>query len=178
MRVVRRMQPCLQRFAVHLSAPCALSHFVRRRTPSSVHKILCMQDMLLDILRALSSPNMDIRKKTLDISMDLITSRNIDEVSAFVSCGKLARDCSHLKVKLAILTSDTIVCPAQVVMVLKKEVVKTQNKDFEKGGDYRQMLVQVSVHAQVGEKTCCLFNPYARAMSDAHAVYQPYTCLL
>eukprot|EP00967_Tisochrysis_lutea_P121547 scaffold200460_cov17-Tisochrysis_lutea.AAC.1 len=30
----------------------------------------------------------------------------------------------------------------QVVMVLKKEVVKTQNKDFEKGGEYRQMLVQ------------------------------------
>lgn len=39
-----------------------------------------MQDMLMDTLRALSSPNMDIRKKTLDISMDLITSRNIDEV--------------------------------------------------------------------------------------------------
>ncbi len=36
----------------------------------------------MDILRALSSPNMDIRKKTLDISMDLITSRNIDEVRA------------------------------------------------------------------------------------------------
>ncbi|KAF5842052.1 coatomer beta subunit appendage platform-domain-containing protein [Dunaliella salina] len=67
-----------------------------------------MQDMLMDTLRALSSPNMDIRKKTLDISMDLITSRNIDEV----------------------------------VMVLKKEVVKTQNKDFERGGEYRQMLVQ------------------------------------
>ena len=40
-----------------------------------------MQDVLMDILRALSSPNMDIRKKTLDISMDLINSRNIDEVS-------------------------------------------------------------------------------------------------
>ena len=30
----------------------------------------------------------------------------------------------------------------QVVQVLKKEIVKTQNKDFEKGGEYRQMLVQ------------------------------------
>ncbi len=39
-----------------------------------------MQDVLMDILRALSSPNMDIRKKTLDIGMDLVTSRNIDEV--------------------------------------------------------------------------------------------------
>lgn len=39
-----------------------------------------MQDMLLDVLRALSSPNLDIRRKTLDIAMDLITKRNIDEV--------------------------------------------------------------------------------------------------
>lgn len=67
-----------------------------------------MQDMIMDILRALASPNMDIRKKTLDIAMDLITSRNIDEV----------------------------------VMVLKKEIMKTQSKDVEKGGDYRSMLVQ------------------------------------
>lgn len=34
----------------------------------------------MDVLRALSSPNLDIRKKTLDMAMDLITSRNIDEV--------------------------------------------------------------------------------------------------
>ncbi|KAG1663232.1 hypothetical protein FOA52_004433 [Chlamydomonas sp. UWO 241] len=71
-----------------------------------------MQDVLMDIMRALSSPNMDIRGKTLDIAMDLVTSRNIDEV----------------------------------VQVLKKEIVKTQNKDFERGGEYRQMLVQ-AIHA-------------------------------
>mmetsp|Transcript_7477 Transcript_7477/g.22650 ORF Transcript_7477/g.22650 Transcript_7477/m.22650 type:complete len:948 (-) Transcript_7477:239-3082(-) len=71
-----------------------------------------MQDVLMDILRALSSPNMDIRQKTLDIAMDLVVMRNIDEV----------------------------------VQVLKKEIVKTQNKDFEKGGEYRQMLVQ-AIHA-------------------------------
>jgi coatomer subunit beta len=34
------------------------------------------------VLRALSSPNLDIRRKTLDIGLDLITSRNIDEVRA------------------------------------------------------------------------------------------------
>ncbi|MEW5304789.1 MAG: hypothetical protein WDW36_007376 [Sanguina aurantia] len=66
-----------------------------------------MQDVLMDILRVLSSPNMDIRKKTLDLAMELLTQRNIDEV----------------------------------VMVLKKEIVKSQNKDFEKGSEYRQLLV-------------------------------------
>ena len=34
----------------------------------------------MDVLRALSAPNLDIRKKTLDIALDLITARNIDEV--------------------------------------------------------------------------------------------------
>ncbi len=34
----------------------------------------------MDVMRALASPNLDIRQKTLDLAMDLITSRNIDEV--------------------------------------------------------------------------------------------------
>ena len=71
-----------------------------------------MVEMIMDMLRALSSPNLDIRKKTLDIALDLITLRNIDEV----------------------------------VMTLKKEVVKTQNKELEKNGEYRQMLVQ-AIHS-------------------------------
>lgn len=41
-----------------------------------------MQDTVMDVLRALSSPNADIRRKTLDIALDLITPRNIDEVIA------------------------------------------------------------------------------------------------
>ncbi|KAL4577964.1 hypothetical protein LXL04_014079 [Taraxacum kok-saghyz] len=71
-----------------------------------------MVDMIMDILRALSSPNHDIRRKTLDIALDLITPRNINEV----------------------------------VLTLKKEVVKTQSGELEKDGEYRQMLIQ-SIHS-------------------------------
>lgn len=39
-----------------------------------------MQEVLMDVLRALSAPNMDIRAKTLGIALDLVTARNIDEV--------------------------------------------------------------------------------------------------
>eukprot|EP00976_Prorocentrum_cordatum_P000368 7297-Prorocentrum_minimum.AAC.5 len=67
-----------------------------------------LQDMVMDVVRALASPNMDIRRKTLDIALDLITPRNIDEV----------------------------------ILTLKKEVMKTQNRELEKNGEYRQMLVQ------------------------------------
>ncbi|KAK3021370.1 hypothetical protein RJ639_047212 [Escallonia herrerae] len=71
-----------------------------------------MFDMIMDVLRALSSPNLDIRRKTLDIVLELITPRNINEV----------------------------------VLTLKKEVVKTQSGELEKNGEYRQMLIQ-AIHS-------------------------------
>ncbi|PON81512.1 Coatomer beta subunit [Trema orientale] len=67
-----------------------------------------MVELIMDVLRALSSPNLDVKRKTLDIVLDLITHRNVDEV----------------------------------VLMLKKEVVKTQSGEHEKNGEYRQMLVQ------------------------------------
>ncbi|KAI3901284.1 hypothetical protein MKW92_051253 [Papaver armeniacum] len=39
-----------------------------------------MVDMIMDVLRALASPNMDIRRKTINIAFELITLHNIDEV--------------------------------------------------------------------------------------------------
>ncbi|KAK9099811.1 hypothetical protein Scep_023241 [Stephania cephalantha] len=71
-----------------------------------------MVDLIMDVLRALSSPNLDIRRKTIDIALELITPRNVDEV----------------------------------VLTLKKEVVKTQSTELEKNGEYRQMLVQ-AIHS-------------------------------
>ncbi|XP_068657740.1 coatomer subunit beta-1-like [Aristolochia californica] len=71
-----------------------------------------MFEMIMDVLRALSSPNLDIRRKTIDIALELITPRNIDEV----------------------------------VLTLKKEVVKTQSTEIERNGEYRQMLVQ-AIHS-------------------------------
>ena len=43
-----------------------------------------MQEVLMDMLRALVAPNMDIRKKVLDIALDLIDQRNIDEARSLV----------------------------------------------------------------------------------------------
>ena len=41
-----------------------------------------LQELLMDMMRALSSPNPDICKKVLDIAMDIVTSRNVTEVVA------------------------------------------------------------------------------------------------
>ncbi|KAL6586805.1 hypothetical protein OROMI_001793 [Orobanche minor] len=71
-----------------------------------------MVDLIMDVLRALSSPNLDIRRKTLDIVLELITPCNVNEV----------------------------------VLTLKKEVMKTQSGDLEKNEEYRQMLIQ-AIHS-------------------------------
>eukprot|EP01106_Pelomyxa_sp_JSP_P017162 TRINITY_DN67_c0_g1_i4.p1 TRINITY_DN67_c0_g1~~TRINITY_DN67_c0_g1_i4.p1 ORF type:complete len:684 (-),score=216.38 TRINITY_DN67_c0_g1_i4:210-2261(-) len=67
-----------------------------------------MQEQVMDLLRVLASPTMDIRRKTLDIALDLVSPKNIDEV----------------------------------ILVLKKELNKTQDTAFDKASDYRQLVVQ------------------------------------
>lgn len=39
-----------------------------------------VQEVLMDVLRALSSPNPDVCKKVLDITMDIVSSRNVADV--------------------------------------------------------------------------------------------------
>lgn len=39
-----------------------------------------VQELLMDVLRALSSPNPDICKKVLEVAMDVVTARNVQEV--------------------------------------------------------------------------------------------------
>lgn len=39
-----------------------------------------LAELLMDVMRALSTPAFDIRRKILDLAMDLITPKNINEV--------------------------------------------------------------------------------------------------
>ena len=38
----------------------------------------------MDILRALTSPDLDVRQKTLDLALDLVSSRNVSELVKFL----------------------------------------------------------------------------------------------
>ena len=68
-----------------------------------------LQDLVMDILRVLASPDIEVRKKTLQLSYELVTSKNINEM----------------------------------VLILKKEVSKTQNtQENEDVGKYKQLLVR------------------------------------
>jgi len=71
-----------------------------------------LQEVVMDILRALNSPNIDICKKTLEVALELISPRNIEEV----------------------------------VQLLKREVVKTQESDLDKDTEYRGVLIRAIHH--------------------------------
>ena len=38
----------------------------------------------MDILRALSSPDLEVRQKTLDLALELVSSRNVTELVKFL----------------------------------------------------------------------------------------------
>ncbi|KAM7214486.1 Adaptin N terminal region domain containing protein [Rhypophila decipiens] len=70
-----------------------------------------LDDLTMDILRVLTSPDIDVRKKALSIALEMISSKNVEEV----------------------------------VLLLKKELSKTVDQEYEKKSEYRQVLIH-SIH--------------------------------
>ncbi|KAK5073775.1 coatomer subunit beta [Lithohypha guttulata] len=70
-----------------------------------------LDDLTMEVLRVLSSPDLDVRRKALGIALEMVSSKNIQEV----------------------------------VMLLKKELSKTIDEQYEKSNEYRQLLIQ-SIH--------------------------------
>lgn len=70
-----------------------------------------LDDLTMDILRVLSSPDLEVRRKSLSIALDMVSSKNVEEL----------------------------------VMLLKKELSKTVDEQYEKNNEYRSLLVH-SIH--------------------------------
>jgi coatomer subunit beta len=70
-----------------------------------------LDDLTMEILRVLSSPDIDVRRKALTNALDMISSKNVEEV----------------------------------VLLLKKELSKTIDQEYEKNNEYRQLLIH-SIH--------------------------------
>ncbi|OJI97427.1 hypothetical protein ASPVEDRAFT_119512 [Aspergillus versicolor CBS 583.65] len=70
-----------------------------------------LDDLTMEILRVLSSPDIDVRRKALGIALEMVSSKNVEEI----------------------------------VMLLKKELAKTVDEQYEKNSEYRQLLIQ-SIH--------------------------------
>lgn len=70
-----------------------------------------LDDLTMEILRALSSTDIDVRKKALEIALEMVSSKNVEEV----------------------------------VLLLKKELAKTVDQEYEKNAEYRSLLIH-SIH--------------------------------
>jgi coatomer subunit beta len=70
-----------------------------------------LDDLVMEILRVLSSPDIDVRRKALGIALEMVSSKNVEEV----------------------------------VLLLKKELSKTVDQEYEKNSEYRQLLIH-SIH--------------------------------
>jgi coatomer subunit beta len=71
-----------------------------------------LDDLTMEVLRVLSSTDLDVRKKCLHIAMEMVSSRNVEEV----------------------------------VLLLKKELMKTVDEQYEKNSEYRSLLIS-SIHS-------------------------------
>ncbi|KAJ4404852.1 coatomer subunit beta [Didymella pomorum] len=74
-----------------------------------------LDDLTMEILRVLSSTDLDVRKKALHIAMEMISSRNVEEV----------------------------------VLLLKKELMKTVDEQYDKNSEYRSILISAIHQAAI-----------------------------
>lgn len=70
-----------------------------------------LDDLIMEVLRVLSSPDIDVRRKALSIALEMVSSKNVEEV----------------------------------VLLLKKELSKTVDQEYEKNSEYRQLVIH-SIH--------------------------------
>ncbi|OGE56041.1 hypothetical protein PENARI_c003G06231 [Penicillium arizonense] len=71
-----------------------------------------LDDLTMEALRVLTSPDIDVRRKALSLAMEMVSSKNVEEI----------------------------------IMLLKKELAKTVDEQYEQNSEYRQLLVQ-SIHS-------------------------------
>lgn len=100
-----------------------------------------LDDLTMEILRVLSSPDLDVRRKSLELALDMVSSKNVEEV----------------------------------VMLLKKELSKTVDEQYEKNNEYRSLLIH-SIHqcaikfSEVAQSVVGLLMDFIADFNNASAV--------
>lgn len=100
-----------------------------------------LDDLTMEILRVLSSPDLDVRKKALELAMDMVSSKNVEEV----------------------------------VLLLKKELAKTVDEQYEKNNEYRSLLIH-SIHqcaikfSEIAQSVVGLLMDFISDFNNASAV--------
>ncbi|CAK7239160.1 MAG: coatomer subunit beta [Sporothrix thermara] len=108
---------------------------LRRKNPG------VLDDLVMEVLRVLPSPDIDVRRKALEIGLEMVSSKNVEEV----------------------------------VLLLKKELSKTVDQDYEKNAEYRQLLIH-SIHqcaikfSEVAASVVDLLMDFVADFNNASAV--------
>ncbi|KAL6734669.1 hypothetical protein Aduo_005183 [Ancylostoma duodenale] len=120
-----------------------------RQTPSH-EKVL--QELVMDILRVLSSPGLDVRQKTLNLVLDLVSSRNVEDMVMFLkkeiakSTAEPAEEAGRYRQALVkTLHSATIKFPdvAPSIVPVLMEFLSDEN---EMAAQYVLLFVREAVH--------------------------------
>ncbi|KAK3698460.1 coatomer subunit beta [Vermiconidia calcicola] len=100
-----------------------------------------LDDLTMEILRVLSSPDLDVRRRALELAMDMVSSKNVEEI----------------------------------VMLLKKELAKTVDEQYEKNNEYRSLLIH-SIHqcaikfSEIAQSVVGLLMDFIADFNNASAV--------
>lgn len=100
-----------------------------------------LDDLTMEILRVLSSPDLDVRRKALELAMEMVSSKNVEEV----------------------------------VMLLKKELSKTVDEQYEKNNEYRSLLIH-SIHqcaikfSEIAQSVVGLLMDFIADFNNASAI--------
>lgn len=92
-----------------------------------------LDDLTMEILRVLSSPDIDVRRKALGIALEMVSSKNVEEI----------------------------------VMLLKKELAKTVDEQYEKVGLSIPCLVSELTPCRTANTVNYLSNQFTTALSNS-----------
>lgn len=90
-------------------------------------------DLTMEILRVLSSPDIDVRRKALGIALEMVSSKNVEEI----------------------------------VMLLKKELAKTVDEQYEKVGLRIPCLVSKLTPCRTANTVNCSSSQFTTALSNS-----------
>lgn len=93
-----------------------------------------LDDLTMEILRVLSSPDIDVRRKALGIALEMVSSKNVEEI----------------------------------VMLLKKELSKTVDEQYEQVGHFMALIPPcANHHHRISNTVNSLFSRYTTAPSSS-----------
>ncbi|GMT14479.1 hypothetical protein PFISCL1PPCAC_5776, partial [Pristionchus fissidentatus] len=127
-----------------------LDRLMELRQTSAGEKVL--QELVMDIMRVLSAPGLEVRQKTLSLALDLVSSRNVEDMVMFLkkeiakSGNENADDASKYRQELVkTLHAATIKFPDVAVSIVPV-LLEFLSDDSEQVASYVLQFVREAIH--------------------------------